>query len=195
MRHAGRESWQVSHDTNQALNTALFLRDTLALSVDTVPELPGLDPPVPVHIPPNANRARAAEEWLEWWADILDHTRGVTPNPADPTGPSLSVRPALRAAIVALAPRAATYAATHPIRPATLPTADVVKALESAFGPSENPFHLAITAVPVQGLIWERLTGNHVIASANFLADHAKTATALRTTIQTLAWPSTRRQR
>ena len=58
MRFAGRESWQVGHGTNQAVNTALFLRDTLALSVDTVPELPGLEPSVPVFIPRGVDRAQ-----------------------------------------------------------------------------------------------------------------------------------------
>ena len=106
MRFA-RESWQVGHGTNQAVNTALFLRDTLALSVDTVPELPGLDPSVPVFIPRGVDRAGVTEEWLGWWADVLDHARAETPIdvrsiPTNEDSTSLLTRPALRAAVRAL---------------------------------------------------------------------------------------------
>jgi hypothetical protein len=96
MRFAGRESWQVSHGTSHTVNTALFVRDTLALSVETVPELPGLDPSVPVVVPAGVDRAAAAEEWLGWWADVLDHARAELAggSPADPAGASLQIRPA-----------------------------------------------------------------------------------------------------
>ncbi|MEV0676818.1 hypothetical protein AB0I60_09860 [Actinosynnema sp. NPDC050436] len=190
MRFAGRESWQVSHGTNHSVNTALFLRDTLALSVDTVPELPGLDPSVPVFVPPGVDRAGAAEEWLGWWADVLDHARTeqAAPTPVDPDGPSLGARPCLRAAVIALRGPAAEYERLHAGRsPGALPIGEVVRGVENRLGRYVKPFRLAITAVSVQGLVWERMTGSHVIASDRFLNDPARCAPALRTVVEDLA--------
>lgn len=191
MRFAGRESWQVSHGTNQTVNTALFLRDTLALSVDTVPELPGLDPSVPVFVPPGVDRAGAAEEWLGWWADVLDHARTEVPSaaaPIDPAGPSLAVRPALRAAVIALRDAAAEYDRLHANRtPGALPVGEVVRGVENRIGRYVKPFRLVITVVSVQGLVWERMTESHVIASERFLGDPARCAPALRAVVESLA--------
>ncbi|MEU4801642.1 hypothetical protein [Actinosynnema sp. NPDC023587] len=190
MRFAGRESWQVSHGTNQSVNTALFLRDTLALSVDTVPELPGLDPSVPVLVPAGVDRAGATEEWLGWWADVLDHARTeqASPTPVDPDGSSLAIRPCLRAAVIALRGAASEYGRRHAGRsPGALPIGEVVRGVESRIGRYVKPFRLAITVVPVQGLVWERMTESHVIASDRFLDDPARCAPALRTVVEALA--------
>ncbi|QFZ23800.1 hypothetical protein [Saccharothrix syringae] len=189
MRFAGRESWQVSHGTNQAVNTALFVRDTLALSVDTVPELPGLDPSVPVVVPAGVDRAAAAEEWLGWWADVLDHARTEMPSgsPDDPAGPSLRLRPALRAAVLALSRPAAEYDHRNAATRNALPVGEVVRGVEHRLGRYVRPFRLVITEVPVQGLVWERMTDSHVIASQRFLSDPTLSAPALRATVETLA--------
>ena len=66
MKFAGRESWQVRHGTDHAVSVALYVRDALALSVDTDPEIPLLDPPVPVHIPDGVDRAAVQREWPGW---------------------------------------------------------------------------------------------------------------------------------
>ncbi|WP_433266572.1 hypothetical protein ACQPZF_41215 [Actinosynnema sp. CS-041913] len=190
MRFAGRESWQVSHGTNQTVNTALFLRDTLALSVDTVPELPGLDPSVPVFVPPGVDRSGAAEEWLGWWADVLDHARTELPagSPIDVSGPSLAVRPCLRAAVLALRQAAAEYERVYSGRsPGALPIGEVVRGVESRIGRYVKPFRLVITVVSVQGLVWERMTESHVIASERYLNDPARCAPALRAVVEALA--------
>ncbi|GAA1268550.1 hypothetical protein GCM10009634_09680 [Saccharothrix xinjiangensis] len=189
MGFASRESWQVSHGTSQAVNTALFLRDTLALSVDTVPELPGLDPSVPVVVPPGVDRAAAAEEWLGWWADVLDHARAELPSttPDDPSGPSLRVRPALRGAVLALGKAADDYDHRNAPSRNALPIGEVVRGVEHRLGRYVRPFRLVITEVPVQGLVWERMTDTHVIASQRFLSDPTLSAPALRSTIETLA--------
>ncbi|MDU0289225.1 hypothetical protein [Saccharothrix longispora] len=189
MRFAGRESWQVSHGTNQAVNTALFLRDTLALSVDTVPELPGLDPSVPVVVPAGVDRAAAAEEWLGWWADVLDHARTELPaeSPADPAGRSLTVRPALRAAVLALGPAVLDHGGRHATTRGALPVGEVVRGVENRLGRHVRPFRLVITEVPVQGMVWERTTDAHVIASQRFLSDPARSAPALRAVVEDLA--------
>ncbi|MFE9744422.1 hypothetical protein ACFYOT_05930 [Saccharothrix saharensis] len=189
MRFAGRESWQVSHGTNQTVNTALFIRDTLALSVETVPELPGLDPSVPVVVPPGVDRAGAAEEWLGWWADVLDHARAELPGgtPIDPSGQSLQVRPALRAAVLALGPAATEYDHRYVTSRGALPIGEVVRGVEGRIGRYVRPFRLVITEVPVQGLVWERMTETHVIASQRFLVDPARSAPALRAVVESLA--------
>lgn len=193
MRFAGRESWQVSHGTNQTVNTALFVRDTLALSVETVPELPGLDPSVPVVVPPGVDRAGAAEEWLGWWADVLDHARAEPPvgapgsTPADPAGSSLQVRPALRAAVLALRQAAAEYDQRYVTSRGALPIGEVVRGVEGRIGRYVRPFRLVITEVPVQGVVWERMTDTHVIASQRFLVDPARSAPALRAVVESLA--------
>ncbi|WP_447004842.1 hypothetical protein ACRAKI_35570 [Saccharothrix isguenensis] len=189
MRFAGRESWQVSHGTSQVVNTALFIRDTLALSVDTVPELPGLEPSVPVVVPPGVDRAAAAEEWLGWWADVLDHARADLPGgaPDDPAGPSLEIRPGLRGAVLALGAAAAEYEHRHVQSRGALPIGEVVRGVEGRIGRYVKPFRLVITEVPVQGLVWERMTDTHVIASQRFLSDPARSAPALRTVVEALA--------
>lgn len=189
MRFAGRESWQISCRTDQTVTTALFLRDTLALSVDTVPELPGLDPSVPVVVPPGVDRAGAAGEWLGWWADVLDHARGdlTSGAPDDPASPSLRSRPALRAAVLALAPAAAEFDRRNVPSGHALPIGDVVRGVENRLGRYVRPFRLVITEVPVQGLVWERLTDTHVIASRRFLSDPALSAPALRAAVEAIA--------
>lgn len=189
MRFAGRESWQVSHGTNQTVNTALFIRDTLALSVDTVPELPGLDPSVPVMVPPGVDRAAAAEEWLGWWADVLDHARAELPGgaPDDPAGPSLQIRPGLRSAVLALGAAATEYDERYVTARGALPIGEVVRGVESRIGRYVRPFRLVITEVPVQGLVWERMTDTHVIASLQFISDPARSAPALRAVVESLA--------
>ncbi|GGP80192.1 hypothetical protein [Saccharothrix coeruleofusca] len=192
MRFAGRESWQVSHGSSFTMDTALFVRDTLALSVETVPELPGLDPPVPVFVPPGVDRAGAAEEWLGWWADVLDHARGDrsdVPSPADPAARSLAVRPALRGAVEALMTPASQYwtRTSGTGHPTALPVGEVVRGVESRLGRQARPFRLVITVVGVQGLVWERMTDSHVIASRRFLDDPARCAPALRAVVESLA--------
>lgn len=189
MRFAGRESWQVSHGTSQTVNTALFVRDTLALSVETVPELPGLDPSVPVVVPAGIDRAGAAEEWLGWWADVLDYARAELPGaaPDDPTGTSLQVRPALRAAVLALGDAAAEYDHRYVTSRGALPIGEVVRGVEGRLGRYVRPFRLVITEVPVQGMVWERMTETHVIASQRFLVDPTRSAPALRAVVESLA--------
>lgn len=189
MRFAGRESWQVSHGTSQTVNTALFIRDTLALSVETVPELPGLDPSVPVVVPAGVDRAGAAEEWLGWWADVLDHARAefAGGSPTDPAGESLQVRPALRAAVLALGAAAAEYDQRYVTSRGALPIGEVVRGVEGRIGRYVRPFRLVITEVPVDGLVWERMTETHVIASQRFLVDPARSAPALRAVVESLA--------
>ncbi|MBB4969445.1 hypothetical protein [Saccharothrix violaceirubra] len=179
----------MSHTTNRAVDCVLFLRDTLALSVETVPELPGLDPSVPVVVPPGVDRAAAADEWLGWWADVLDHARDASPgrSPIDPDGPSLAGRPASRAALRALLPAFAEYSARRPRRAGALPVAEVVRGVRYRLGRPVKPFRLVITVVAVRGLVWERTTATHVIASEHFLDDPGRGAPALRAIVETLA--------
>jgi hypothetical protein len=62
-----------------------------------------------------------------------------------------------------------------------------VRGIEVRLGRQVKPFRLVITDVPVQGLVWERMTPTHVIASQRFLEDPARCAPALRSVVEDLA--------
>jgi hypothetical protein len=193
MRFAGRQSWQVEHGTNLAVNTALFLRDTLALSVDTRPHLPGLDPSVPVLVPPGVDRAGITREWPGWWDEVLEFARAesigeLTEFPVHEGASVLARRPALRTAIVALRDLAARYEAQRAkVAPGGVPIGEVVRGVEVGMGRPVRPFRLVITEVRVQGMVWERLTPAHVIASEHLLQDRSRCSGALRAVVRNLA--------
>ena len=103
MRFA-REVSGISHGVSLGLLAALYVRDSLALSVDVEPHVPGLDPSLPVQVPPGTDRAAVTAEWPGWWADALDACRrGAEPEtPED--AEALLTRPASRAVVLALKP-------------------------------------------------------------------------------------------
>lgn len=187
MKFAGRESWLVFSGTSYAAETALYLRDALALPVDE-PALPPLDPPVPVQVPvpPGVDRAAVVAEWPGWWADVLEWCRSrLAPEPApEPdlqslpfmdTSPALAARPALRAALAAVADPAHRYFAAKgpPQLPPSMMTNEVVSELEQELRRPAKPFRFVITEVPVQGEVWLPLTERHVLASTRFMASAA----------------------
>ena len=75
MRFAGSKSWRFGHDDLDVLRRALFVRDAAMLpvtaSVDVPPRLSGEIPVVPAVLP-EADRAAAARQWLQWWRRMLD---------------------------------------------------------------------------------------------------------------------------
>lgn len=167
---------------------ALFVRDTLALSVDTSPDLPGLDPAVPVIVPRGVDRAAAAREWPGWWEDALEEARSDEPEQVQDVTETatLLTRPALREAVIAL--RDDFYRFRGPEgRPNVLPVGEVVHGVENRLGRQIRPFRLVITDVPVQGMVWERVAPGHVLASSAFLRDPARCAPALREVVEDLA--------
>jgi len=109
---------------------------------------------------------------LEWWraARLVDAREGWESLPVADTSPALARRPALRAAVAALIEPAARYRAglPRPPPPPRLAVTGLVRDLEREIGRSAKPFRLMIVEVPVRGLVWERLTPEHLLASTRF---------------------------
>ncbi|MFJ5988005.1 hypothetical protein [Lentzea sp. NPDC092896] len=183
MRFA-REVSGISHGVSLGLLAALYVRDSLALSVDVEPHVPGLDPSLPVQVPLGTDRAAVTAEWPGWWADALDACRRgaepATPEDAE----ALLTRPASRAVVLALKPGIEQL---HRVQsPAALPIGDVLRGIESRIGRWAQSVELHIAQVPVEGLLWERIAPAHVLASTHFLNDPARTAPALRAVLEDL---------
>ncbi|HEX3789576.1 MAG TPA: hypothetical protein VHW44_17055 [Pseudonocardiaceae bacterium] len=203
MRFAGSQSWQISWGNERAVDTALFLRDTLALSVETDPDLPLLAPSVPVVVPPGVDRKAVAAEWPSWWADVLtfttadhngDPAQRFAALPIRPESAALTVRPAIRQAIVALQAETARYFGDQSRANAGRPQwvngpapHEIVQDLELSLGRTARPFRLVVTEIPVAGAVWLRLADEHVLASTEFLKDHNRSTPALRAVLAELA--------
>lgn len=198
MQLAGQESWQVAHGSTLPSDMGLYVRDALALPVDTSPAVPSLDPPVPTTALDGVDRDVVAREWSGWWTDILRWCRtdsgGEDPRerlrslPVADTSPALAARPALRAVVGALTEPAARYWSANR-RPMVLPSMfvnEVVRDLERELGRPVKPFHLVITEVRVRGDLWEPLTRTHVLASQQFVNSDA-VRSALREVLRPLA--------
>jgi hypothetical protein len=185
MRLAGQASWRVSRGTALPVDVALYVRDALALSADTRPFVPSLDPAVPVFVPPGLDRAGAEREWPGWWEDILEWCRTdvrfedprerLRTVPVADTSPILLKRPALRAAVAALMEPASRYQAATgmPRVPPSTVVNEVVWDLERELGRRAKPFDLVITEVRVREPMWEPLTPEHVLASQRFVESEA----------------------
>lgn len=179
-----REVSGISHGVSLGLLAALYVRDSLALSVDVEPHVPGLDPSLPVQVPLGTDRAAVTAEWPGWWNDALDACRrGAEPLTAE-DAEALLTRPASRAVVLALKPGIERL---HQVQsPAALPMGDVLRGIESRIGRWAQSVELHIAEVPVDGLLWERIAPAHVLASTRFLNDPARTAPALRAVLEDL---------
>ncbi len=200
MRFAGSQSWQLRWGDDRAVNAALYLRDALALSVHTEPDIPLLTPPVPVSVPAGVDRAAVTREWPAWWSDVLAH-QGAEPIgspeeqfaswPDVPGSPALTGRPAIRAALAAFEPEFGPYAnrlktwVAPP--PHTAGIGDLVRAKEAELGRKARPFRLVVTELPVAGLFWHRLSTEHVLLSVSFAQDTARRDAALRKVLDEVA--------
>jgi hypothetical protein len=201
MQQAGSLSWQIRQGTNHAVEMALYLRDALALSVATEPDIPLLYPSVPVAVPQGVDRAAVTAEWPDWWNSVLDWagTDGVG-EPAERPGYTLTRsgsmrlrrRPAIDAALAAFDEVPGRYFALakraqgHP-RPEQLGLGRLVAAREHVLGRPAQPFRLVITELNVAGMVFHRRSGSHVLMSARFASDIPRRDAALREVIDTLA--------
>jgi hypothetical protein len=179
-----REVSGIGHGVSLGLLSALYVRDSLALSVDTEFHVPGLVPSLPVLVPAGVDRAAVTREWPGWWKDALEAcTRGA--EPAQPeNAEALLTRPACHAAVMALK---TGIEELHRVQsPAALPIGDVLRGIESRIGRWAQSVELHIAEVPVDGLLWERIAPAHVLASTRFLNDPARTAPALRAVLEDL---------
>ena len=179
-----RESWSVGYGIDRALVSALFVRDTLALSADTDPHIPGVEPSLPVAVPAGVDRRAVALEWPGWWEDAVQaFTQNLAAVELEHTE-ALLTRPACRAAVLALKP--AIERLCEAKRSSALPIGDVMRAVEAKIGRRTQPGELHIAELPVDGLLWERIGPGHVLASTRFLNDPARTAPALRAVLESL---------
>ncbi|MCE7006656.1 hypothetical protein LWC34_28065 [Kibdelosporangium philippinense] len=197
----GTRSWRVSSGDSHHVDVALYVRDALALSVETRPHIPSLDPSVPIFIPDGIDRAAVTAEWPGWWETVLEWPRTevsaeqeLTFGPSFDTSPALANRPALRAAIAALTEPGGMYrsaAARGLTRPSSMPIGEVVSELAKELGRPVRPFNLEITQISVAEPMWELLTESHVLASYRFTESSA-VVPALREVISRLAWKAAR---
>jgi hypothetical protein len=183
------------------VDTALYIRDALALSVNTDPDIPLLDPAVPVSVPDGVDRAAVTEEWPGWWDTVLDaaaadHTDDARDwfetQPSRPGSIALSHRPAIRTAVRAFEDIAGQYFAEERRRqgmppPGRLDLGHLVRSREATLGRPARPFRLVITELPVAGLLCHRQTTEHLLISVRFAMDAPRRDAALRQIVTELA--------
>jgi hypothetical protein len=177
MRHAGPPSWLIQQGTSYLVDVALYVRDALALSVTTEPDIPLLTPPVPVSVPAGVDRAAVAEQWPDWWADVL--TAAEVGHYAGP------VRPAVDAAVSAFEREFARYQGA--LHAEHVDIGGIVDATEAELGRPARPFRLTITELAVQGSLCHRITPEHVLMSTEFIRDAPSRDAALRRIVAGLA--------
>ena len=193
MQYRGTQSWQVSWGDGNFVRIALYLRD--ALKLPAAPEIPPLTPAVTVT--DAVDQAAVAAEWPGWWADVLDFASGGPDDPREqhlllpvlPDSPALVARPAIRAALDVLGPQATQH--PRPRRPRGKSGArgigGIVRAREAEMGRAARPFRLTVTELSVDGSVWHRVAGQHVLVSTQFAADETRCAAALTEIIAELA--------
>lgn len=197
MRMTGTESWQIRQGTELAVDLALYIRDTLALSVSTEPDIPLLEPSVPVFVPDNVDRAAVTREWPEWWAEVLasvagDESRWYENYPSRAESPVLRDRPGIRMAMRAFEATAGRhFAETHRRagmpRPTDLDMGYLVQAREAELGRRAEPFTLVITELTVAARFSHRQAPHHLLMSTRLLRDIPRRDAVLRDVIAELA--------
>jgi hypothetical protein len=201
MQKAGSVSWQIQQGTNHSMEMALYLRDALALSVSTEPDIPLLYPSVPVIVPQGVDRAAVTREWPDWWNSVVEAAGADdTGDPREHLGYPLSRpgsarlrrRPAIDAALTAFEATAGRYFALAKRAQGFPPPDDMnlgrlVAAREHELGRTANPFRLVITELNVAGLLFHRHSAGHVLMSSRFAGDRPRRDAALTEVIAGLA--------
>lgn len=177
MNHAGTSSWLIQQGTSYLVDVALYVRDALALSVTTEPDIPLLTPSVPVSVPAGVDRAAVAEQWPGWWADVL--TAAEVGHYAGP------LRPAVDDAVSAFEPEFARYYSKVQTQPVDI--GDLVRATEAELGRPARPFRLVVTELTVAGSLCHRVTPEHILMSTEFVQDAPRRDAVLRKVIAGLA--------
>ena len=72
MQLAGTTSWKMGTDEPQSLLMALYVRDAAALRPRIDPDLPPLEPPVPLDQEQLPMTSVASDQWADWWRQLLD---------------------------------------------------------------------------------------------------------------------------
>lgn len=164
MREHGQPSWTVSISEDSALNSALFVRDALALSAPEDP-FPLVEPSVPVIGANRVDRVAAEREWVAWLDELLyGQRRGARDRPVLTEAALDLVEPLRewqRERLDGLAgPRYGGLFIT-----------DFVNSFERRLGRPVRPFGLTITVAPVRGrFFWQRGSAD-LLASPALLDD------------------------
>jgi hypothetical protein len=157
MRHADIPSWMVQHGTSLPADIALYVRDALALSVSTEPDIPLLVPSVPVSVPAGVDRAAVARQWPGWWDDVL--TSEAVGHYAGP------IRPEVDAAVSAFEQRIGRHFAAARPDPRRIDVGGLVAEREAELGRPARRFRLVITELTVDGPLCHRRTPEHLVVS------------------------------
>jgi hypothetical protein len=72
MQLAGTTSWKVGTEEEQILLMALYVRDASGLRPRVHPDIPALEPTVPIDELPYPVDSLASAQWAEWWQHLLD---------------------------------------------------------------------------------------------------------------------------
>jgi hypothetical protein len=72
MQLAGTTSWKMGTDEPQSLLTALYVRDAAGLRPQVDPDLPPLEPAVPLDHELPRMASVASDQWADWWRQLLD---------------------------------------------------------------------------------------------------------------------------
>ncbi|OZM73186.1 hypothetical protein CFN78_09930 [Amycolatopsis antarctica] len=176
------QAWELCWTDDESVQLALYLRDVLALSVDTDPFLPAVDPGVPVEVPPHIDRAEVQRQWPMWWEAVLSFSANRRKG-----GPAMPEALAEDSAISVAVQHFRDSFARRPRgdspsrRPShTSNVGAMVRELEEERGRKVRPFQATVTVVSVDGEVWHRLSRTHVLASRRFAADQAACERALR---------------
>lgn len=207
-------SWRARWSSETEIDVALFIRDALALSVSEGQVLPPVEPQVPVHIPPEVDRAAVQAQWADWWNDLLSFLRGRDdPDPRSPRNrygrPALAHDSAMRQAIEYFTPVAARHFANArgpALRGAGVPSGgtpwapgfyrrqivagerlgQLVREAEVRQGRRAYPFRLNVIEISVAGSICLRTAEDQLLVSSRFAEDGPGLEAKLREVITEL---------
>src|SRR5260370_6550341 len=72
MQLAGETSWKMATDEPQSLLIALYVRDACGLRPQIHPQIPALEPAVPVSEEQTPLTGVASTQWEQWWRELLE---------------------------------------------------------------------------------------------------------------------------
>lgn len=95
MQLLDRTSWRFAIDEPQSLLIALFVRDASGLRAELEPDIPPLEPVVPL-IGGSGSNVIASGQWANWWHQLLEGG-GFWPDEKRPSDlPRLTQDPAIQ---------------------------------------------------------------------------------------------------